>query len=85
MVDQTLDRFAEAQGRACRDLRTCQQDGATETQLRHSPNPSYVPEYQWSIKRLVGSIMRKATLVSIYEPRIFARLEFQRIERWLNR
>jgi GR25 family glycosyltransferase involved in LPS biosynthesis len=61
------------------------QDGATETQLRHLPNQTYVPEDQWSVKRLIESVKRKAILASIYGPTMLARLEFQRMERWFNR
>lgn len=62
-----------------------QQDGATETQLRHAPNQAFVPENQWSVRRMIESVKRKAALASIYGPTILVRLEFQRIERWLNR
>jgi len=62
-----------------------QQDDATESQLRDLPNRAYVPENQWSIKRMVRSVKRKAMVASIYGPATFARLEFQRIERWLKK
>jgi GR25 family glycosyltransferase involved in LPS biosynthesis len=61
------------------------QDGETGTQLRHAPNGTYVAQSQWSIGRWIGSLKRKAVLASIYGPAILARLEFQRIERWLDR
>ena len=62
-----------------------QQDCVTESQLRHAPNPTYVPESQWDIRRLITSVRRKAALASIYGPMVMARLELQRIERWLSR
>jgi GR25 family glycosyltransferase involved in LPS biosynthesis len=62
-----------------------QQDGATETQILHRPNQTYVAESEWSIRRWIKSLKRKAMICSIYGPRTFARLEFQRIERFLNR
>lgn len=61
------------------------QDDATNTQLGHSPNRAYVPENQWSPRRMIESVKRKAAIASIYGPKTFARLEFQRIERWLKR
>jgi hypothetical protein len=61
------------------------QDLATATQLLHAPNPGYVPENQWSIRRMIVSVKRKAALASIYGPTTLARLEFQRIERWLKK
>ncbi len=62
-----------------------QQDGATGTQLLHAPNETYVPENQWSIKRMIRSVQRKAALAAIYGPAVLIRLEFQRIARWLDR
>jgi GR25 family glycosyltransferase involved in LPS biosynthesis len=62
-----------------------EQDGATGTQLVHLPNQTFVPENQWSIWRWIESVRRKAILASIYGPTILLRLEFQRVERWLNR
>ena len=48
-------------------------------------NPGFVPESRWSIARFVESVRRKAAIAAIYGPKTFARLEFQRIERWLKR
>ncbi len=62
-----------------------QQDGATGTQLLHAPNETYVPENQWSIKRMIRSVQRKVALAAIYGPAVLVRLEFQRIARWLNK
>jgi GR25 family glycosyltransferase involved in LPS biosynthesis len=56
-----------------------QQDGATETQLRYSPNPTYVPESQWSFRRLVESTGRKLLMGRIYGPVVLARFELQRL------
>lgn len=62
------------------------QDEATASQMPRSlANPGYVPESEWSIARLVESVKRKAVVASIYGPATLARLEFQRIGRWLNR
>ncbi len=61
-----------------------EQDGETGTQLRHSPNRAYVAQSQWSIGRLINSVQRKAMVASIYGPMVLARLELQRIARWLN-
>jgi GR25 family glycosyltransferase involved in LPS biosynthesis len=61
------------------------QDPATNTQLSHSPNRAYVPENQWALRRMIESVKRKAAIASIYGPKTFARLEFQRIERWLKK
>jgi GR25 family glycosyltransferase involved in LPS biosynthesis len=62
-----------------------QQDGATPSQIPYLPNANYVPENKRSISRLLGSVRRKTMLASIYGPRTLARLEFQRVARWLNR
>ena len=55
------------------------QDGATETQLRHLPNATYVPESQWSFRRLVESTERKLLMGRIYGPAVLARFELQRL------
>lgn len=62
-----------------------EQDSATTTQLLHLPNRAFVAENQWSIGRMIESVKRKAAIASIYGPKTFARLEFQRIERWLKK
>jgi GR25 family glycosyltransferase involved in LPS biosynthesis len=62
-----------------------EQDGETGTQLRHSPNETYVAQSQWSIRRWIDSLRRKVMLGSIYGPTVLARLEFQRLERWFNK
>ncbi len=62
-----------------------EQDGATPSQIPYLPNAGYVPENKWSMSRLLGSLKRKAMLASIYGPTTLARLEFQRLERWLDR
>jgi glycosyl transferase family 25 len=89
VVDQTSDSVFQDTRLRLRVLEMnpfcVQQDAATGTQLLNAPNQSYVPENQWSIKRMMRSVRRKAALASIYGPTILARLEFQRIERWLNR
>jgi glycosyl transferase family 25 len=89
VIDQTSDSVFQDTRLRLRVLEMnpfcIEQDGATGTQLVHLPNRTFVPENQWSIGRLITSVKRKAILASIYGPRIFARLEFQRIERWLDR
>jgi glycosyl transferase family 25 len=89
VIDQTSDYVFQDTRLRLRVLEMnpfcVEQDLATETQLRHLPNQAYVAENQWSIKRMIESVKRKAALASIYGPAIFARLEFQRIERWLNK
>jgi glycosyl transferase family 25 len=89
VIDQTSDSVFQDTRLRLRVLEMnpfcVQQDGATETQLLHAPNRAYVPENQWSIKRMIRSVKRKAALASIYGPTMLARLEFQRIERWFNR
>ncbi len=88
-IDQTSDSVFQDTRLRLRVLEMhpfcVQQDGATETQLLHAPNKAFVPENQWSIVRMTRSIKRKAALASIYGPGILARLEFQRIERWLEK
>jgi hypothetical protein len=62
------------------------QDETMGSQMPQSlPIPSYVPQGKRSIARLVESFKRKAVIASIYGPATLARLEFQRIGRWLNR
>jgi GR25 family glycosyltransferase involved in LPS biosynthesis len=89
VLDQTSDSIFQDTRLRLRVLEMnpfcVQQDLATGTQLLHSPNRAFVAENQWSIRRLIASVKRKAILASIYGPTILARLEFQRIERWLNR
>jgi glycosyl transferase family 25 len=89
VIDQTSDSVFQDTRLRLRVLEMnpfcVQQDGATGTQLLHSPNRDYVPENQWSIKRMIRSVKRKVVLASIYGPAVLARLEFQRIERWFNK
>jgi len=89
VIDQTSDSVFQDTRLRLRVLEMSpfcvQQDGATETQLLHAPNQAFVPENQRSIKRMIRSIKRKIALASIYGPTVLARLEFQRIERWINR
>jgi GR25 family glycosyltransferase involved in LPS biosynthesis len=47
--------------------------------------PEHVAEPRWSIARLVESVKRKAMIAAIHGPRMLARLELQRIGRWLGR
>jgi GR25 family glycosyltransferase involved in LPS biosynthesis len=62
------------------------QDETMGSQMPQSlPIPGYVPQGKRSIARLVESFKRKAVIASIYGPATLARLEFQRIGRWLNR
>src|SRR5262249_21668506 len=89
VIDQTSDSVFQDTRLRLRVLEMhpfcVEQDGATGTQLRHAPNATYVPQSQWSIRRFIHSVRRKAMLGSIYGPAILARLEFQRIERWLKK
>jgi GR25 family glycosyltransferase involved in LPS biosynthesis len=89
VIDQTSDYVFQDTRLRLRVLEMnpfcVQQDGATDTQILHQPNLTYVAENEWSIRRWIGSLKRKAVLASIYGPAVLARLEFQRIERWLNR
>ncbi len=61
------------------------QDAATDSQIPYMPNPRYVPKSRRSVARLVDSLKRKAALASTYGPATLARLEFQRIGRWVHR
>jgi glycosyl transferase family 25 len=61
------------------------QDGATGSQIPYFYNSSYAPSNKRSFARLIESVRRKAVLASIYGPTILARLEFQRVRRWLDR
>ncbi|HEY4919097.1 MAG TPA: glycosyltransferase family 25 protein [Xanthobacteraceae bacterium] len=62
------------------------QDEAIGSQMPQSlSNPGYVPPRKWSIARLIESVKRKAAIASIHGPAALARLESQRIGRWLNR
>jgi len=56
-----------------------QQDGATGTQLHHSPNETYVAQSEWSFRRLVESTRRKILMGRIYGPLMLARFELQRL------
>jgi GR25 family glycosyltransferase involved in LPS biosynthesis len=89
VIDQTSDYVFQDTRLRLRVLEMhpfcVEQDLATESQVLHLPNQGYVPENQWSVGRLVGSLKRKAMVASIYGPKTFARLEFQRIERWLKK
>jgi glycosyl transferase family 25 len=89
VIDQTSDYVFQDTRLRLRVLEMnpfcVEQDLATDTQLRHLPNEAFVPENQWSIARLIDSLKRKGAVASIYGPKTFARLEFQRIARWLNR
>jgi GR25 family glycosyltransferase involved in LPS biosynthesis len=62
-----------------------QPDNETPTQLRERPIASYVPPKRHSVRRFVQSVRRKAMIGRVHGPGILARLEFQRIERWLKR
>src|SRR5262249_6411301 len=89
VIDQTSDYVFQDTRLRLRVLEMepfcVEQDGATDTQIRHQPNPAYVAENKWSIGRWTESLKRKAVLARIYGPAVLARLELQRIERWLNR
>ena len=89
VIDQTSDSVFQDTRLRLRVLEMdpfcVEQDGATGTQLVHLPNRTFVPENQWSIGRWIESVRRKAIVASIYGPAVLLRLEFQRIERWLNR
>jgi GR25 family glycosyltransferase involved in LPS biosynthesis len=89
VIDQTSDYVFQDTRLRLRVLEMnpfcVQQDLATGSQLLHLPNQMFVAESQWSIRRLVESVKRKAAVASIYGPKTFARLEFQRIERWLRK
>ena len=89
VIDQTSDYVFQDTRLRLRVLEMnpfcVEQDGATATQIFHLPNQSYRAENQWSPRRMFVSVKRKAMLASIYGPAVLARLEFQRIERWLNR
>jgi glycosyl transferase, family 25 len=89
VIDQTSDYVFQDTRLRLRVLEMnpfcVQQDGATDTQILHQPNAAFVAENEWSIGRWIGSLKRKAVVASIYGPGVLARLEFQRIERWLNR
>jgi predicted MFS family arabinose efflux permease len=52
---------------------------------RSLPISGYVPASRRSLARLVESLKRKAAIASIFGATTLARLELQRIERWLNR
>ena len=89
VIDQTSDYVFQDTRLRLRVLEMnpfcVEQDLAAESQVLHFPNQTYVAENQWSIGRLVESVRRKAMVASIYGPKTFARLEFQRIERWLKK
>lgn len=89
VIDQTSDYVFQDTRLRLRVLEMSpfcvEQDLATASQVLHFPNQAYVPENQWSIRRLVESVKRKAMVASIYGPKTFARLEFQRIARWLRK
>ena len=89
VIDQTSDYVFQDTRLRLRVLEMnpfcIEQDLATESQVLHFPNEGFVPENKWSLGRLVGSLRRKAMVASIYGPKTFARLEFQRIERWLKK
>src|SRR5262249_36780248 len=55
------------------------QDGATDSQVRHLPNQTYVHESEWAFRRLVESTRRKLLMGRIYGPLVFARFEWQRL------
>lgn len=62
------------------------QDEAIESDMPRSlPISDYVPASRRSVARLVDSMKRKAMIASIFGATTLARLELQRIERWLNR
>jgi GR25 family glycosyltransferase involved in LPS biosynthesis len=89
VIDQTSDYVFQDTRLRLRVLEMnpfcVEQDGATDTQILYLPNLTYVAENEWSIGRWVDSLRRKAVLASIYGPTVLARLEFQRLERWLNK
>ncbi len=89
VIDQTSDYVFQDTRLRLRVLEMnpfcVEQDLATESEVRHLPNAAFVAESQWSIRRLIESLKRKAAVAAIYGPRMFLRLEFQRIARWLNR
>lgn len=89
VIDQTSDYVFQDTRLRLRVLEMnpfcVEQDGATATQIFHLPNQSYRAENQWSPRRMFVSVKRKAMVASIYGLSVLARLEFQRIERWLNR
>jgi GR25 family glycosyltransferase involved in LPS biosynthesis len=55
------------------------QDHATNTQLDHLPNRTYVEESQWAFRRFVESTRRKILMGRIYGPLVLARFELQRL------
>jgi GR25 family glycosyltransferase involved in LPS biosynthesis len=62
------------------------QDETIESDMPRSlPISGYVPARRRSLARLVESLRRKAAIASIFGATTLARLELQRIERWLNR
>jgi GR25 family glycosyltransferase involved in LPS biosynthesis len=55
------------------------QDDQTPSQLVGISNPTYVPQKQRSVQRLVQSFRRKLMIATLHGPMMLARLELQRV------
>ncbi len=60
------------------------QDGETESQMRKFPNPSYVPQKERGLRRLIQSFKRKIMIASMYGPLVLIRFELQKVEPMRN-